>query len=159
MRYPSPTPSPLFHIFFVAFVAPVVPKPVTNRPVKLQDYVCHTLTDRPAYYSSKNTAKWTRLWIKAALLLDLIPIADNIEKCSLSWLIETNKCRSLNQCEVHANFFFDSFQTRKAYSLSFLRAGNHCPISITFTSFLPTPLNCRFISSKKIFFKSAIKGD
>ena len=33
-----------------------LPKQVTTRPVKLRDYVCHTMTDRPAYYSPKNTA-------------------------------------------------------------------------------------------------------
>jgi hypothetical protein len=41
------------------------------RPVKLRDYVCHTLTDNPAFCSPHNIAKWTKLWIKVVLLLNL----------------------------------------------------------------------------------------
>ena len=35
--------------------------PPNTKPVKIRNYVCHYLTDRPHYYSAKYTAKWTRL--------------------------------------------------------------------------------------------------
>ena len=56
------------------------------KPVKIRNYVCHYLTDRPHYYSPTYTAKWTRMWIKAALLLDLLPIADNIENMLFTFM-------------------------------------------------------------------------
>ena len=56
------------------------------KPLKYRDYVCHTLTDNPDFYSAKNTAKWTRLWIKVALLLNLTRIADNIENMLFSFM-------------------------------------------------------------------------
>jgi hypothetical protein len=46
---------------------------------KIRNQICHRFKLQPSLYNAKNTAKWMRMWIKTALLLELNEIADAIE--------------------------------------------------------------------------------
>ena len=47
---------------------------------KIRSKVVHQLLEQPSPYNAKNTAKWSRMLIKMALLFGLNDAADEMEK-------------------------------------------------------------------------------
>ena len=46
---------------------------------KIRNKIANRVNETPDPYNPKNTAKWSRMFIKAGLLFDLIDVADEME--------------------------------------------------------------------------------
>jgi len=53
---------------------------------KIRNKIAHRVNERTNPYTPKNCAKWARMFIKSALLLDLMDVADQMENEFLSYM-------------------------------------------------------------------------